>query len=102
MQTQATLNGYALRAQLNPSGLTKLTPGHLIARIFGCWHLEMSRPFTQAGETYRACLNCGAHRQFNLQDWKMFGAYYYPTPAHLRMSSKNGIKRLARRAVSLA
>ncbi len=29
-------------------------------RVFGCWHLQMGRPMTWAGETYRACLDCGA------------------------------------------
>lgn len=45
-------------------------------RIFGCWHTNMSRPFTIDQETYRMCLNCGAHRAFDTQQWKMVGPYY--------------------------
>jgi hypothetical protein len=45
-------------------------------RIFGCWHTNMSRPFTINQETYRMCLDCGAHRAFDTQQWKMVGPYY--------------------------
>ena len=31
----------------------------LIQRIFGCWHRNVSRPFTISGRTYEVCLNCG-------------------------------------------
>ncbi|HKQ52193.1 MAG TPA: hypothetical protein VJT74_07495 [Pyrinomonadaceae bacterium] len=51
------------------------------ARIFGCWHREMSRPFTHGGQSYRACLDCGARRTFDTVNWKMVGAYYYGSPA---------------------
>jgi hypothetical protein len=53
-----------------------------LTRIFGCWHREISRPFTLNEESYRVCLECGAHRQFNLQTWEMTGPFYYqPTAA---------------------
>jgi len=48
------------------------------SRVFVCWHRKMSRPFTRAGETYRVCLRCGMHRQFDLQEWKTKGNYYNP------------------------
>ncbi len=51
------------------------------ARVFGCWHREMSRPFTLGGQSYRACLDCGARRAFDTVNWKMVGAYYYGSPA---------------------
>ncbi len=51
--------------------------GSWVARVFGCWHREMSRPFSQAGRSYRTCLNCGAHRRFNVGNWEMQGSYYY-------------------------
>jgi len=50
-------------------------------RLFGCWHKEMSRPFTDQGQTYRSCLDCGARRQFNLRRWEMQGDFYYGLPA---------------------
>jgi hypothetical protein len=37
----------------------------------------MSRPFTLRAESYRVCLECGAHRRFNPQTWEMKGPYYY-------------------------
>ena len=48
------------------------------ARIFGCWHLNMSRPFSRGNESYRTCVVCGARRRFDLEQWKMVGSFYYP------------------------
>jgi hypothetical protein len=49
-------------------------------RLFGCWHKEMSRPFTDQGQTFRSCVDCGARRQFNLRRWEMQGDFYYGLP----------------------
>ena len=46
-------------------------------RAFGCWHLNMGRPITAAGETYRAFLDCGARRRFDTESWTMHGPYYF-------------------------
>lgn len=54
--------------------------GNLMARVFGCWHAELSRPFSRDGQAYRACLRCGAQRQFNLNNWRMQGNFYYGKP----------------------
>jgi hypothetical protein len=51
--------------------------GHWVTRLFGCWHKEMSRPFSSQGQTYRTCLDCGASRRFNLRSWEMQGDFYY-------------------------
>jgi len=48
-----------------------------LTRAFGCWHLQMGRPMTWAGETYRACLDCGARRRFDPERWLMYGPYYF-------------------------
>lgn len=48
-----------------------------ITKLFGCWHKEMSRPFSLYGQAYRTCLDCGARRQFNVRSWQMQGDYYY-------------------------
>jgi hypothetical protein len=53
----------------------------LLVRLFGCWHREMSRPFTLDCHTYRVCLDCGARRAFDLERWEMVGAYYYGRPS---------------------
>ena len=49
----------------------------LLARVFGCWHLNMSWPFTSGDESYRACLDCGAHRRFDPETWLTRGPYYF-------------------------
>jgi hypothetical protein len=51
-----------------------------LSRVFGCWHTELSRPFSTQGQTYRVCLACGARRQFNPRTWKMQGKFYYNPP----------------------
>ena len=56
-------------------------------RVFGCWHREMSRPFTLDGQSYRACLECGARRAFDTVNWKMVGAYYDGSPAENHLPS---------------
>jgi hypothetical protein len=55
--------------------------GNWVARLFGCWHKEMSRPFSSQGQTYRTCLDCGASRKFNVGSWEMQGDFYYRRPA---------------------
>lgn len=50
----------------------------LMAKLFGCWHENMSRPFGEGKIIYRACLNCGARKQFNTETLQTFGKFYYP------------------------
>jgi hypothetical protein len=52
--------------------------GRLLARVFGCWHWNMSRPVTRDGQTYRACADCGARRRFDTDRWETVGQFYYP------------------------
>ena len=48
-----------------------------VGSIFGCSHREMSRPFSRHGETFRVCIDCGAHRQFDSKTWESSGPYYF-------------------------
>lgn len=66
----------------------------LVTRVFGCWHQEMSRPFTLRAESYRVCLECGAHRRFNPQTWELTGPYYYEqsSPAGLYRNMNAAVK----------
>jgi hypothetical protein len=83
---QITLKQYGHgRTSARPKGLTAQLSNWL-TRVFGCWHSEMSRPFTHDGESYRACLECGARRQFDATRWEMTGAYYYDAPKNQRAS----------------
>lgn len=50
----------------------------LFGKIFGCWHKEMSRPFTNKKGSYRSCLNCGARKEFDIISFKTLGTFYYP------------------------
>ena len=63
----------------------------LLGRVFGCWHKQMSRPFSSDGQTYRACLNCGARRSFNLARWEMRGDFYYSLPTSKHFRAVNGL-----------
>lgn len=49
-----------------------------VTGIFGCWHRQMSLPFTRGSETYRTCVNCGARRRFDLERWTTVGEFYRP------------------------
>ena len=49
-----------------------------IGKIFGCWHEEMSRPFSHGKVAYRSCLKCGARKQFDIETLETFGGFYFP------------------------
>jgi len=36
--------------------------------LFGCWHRNLSRPFTLSGWTYEVCLNCGKKLVYDRAD----------------------------------
>ena len=50
----------------------------IMGKIFGCWHKQLSRPFTNQKSSYRACLNCGALKHFDTETLKTYGAFHYP------------------------
>jgi hypothetical protein len=50
----------------------------IFAKLFGCEHKNISRPFTAGGTSYRTCLQCGARKQFNLDTLETYGSFYYP------------------------
>jgi hypothetical protein len=49
-----------------------------IGKLFGCWHKNLSRPFTNQHASYRACLQCGARKKFDTKTLKTSGDFYYP------------------------
>jgi hypothetical protein len=55
----------------------------IMGKIFGCWHKELSRPFTNQKSSYRACLNCGALKHFDAENLKTVGPFYYPPTVSL-------------------
>lgn len=50
----------------------------LLGKLFGCWHKQLSRPFTIGRASYCACLNCGARKRFDTETLRTFGAFHYP------------------------
>lgn len=61
----------------------------LLAGIFGCWHKELSRPFTTKNDSYRACLHCGARRHFDPENLRTFGGFYFPLEAGVVKIERN-------------
>jgi hypothetical protein len=55
----------------------------LIASLFGCWHKRLTRPFTSDKDSYMACVECGARRKFDAQNFKTSRAFYYPPSVSL-------------------
>ena len=50
----------------------------LIARLTGCAHRQLSRPFIEGEIAYKCCLACGARKQFNTDTFESYGKFYYP------------------------
>jgi hypothetical protein len=46
--------------------------------LFSCWHKQLSRPFSNGQESYRACLHCGARQKFDAEQMKTTRSFYYP------------------------
>jgi hypothetical protein len=58
----------------------------LMTRLFGCQHSNVGRPFGNAKVGYRACVSCGARRQFDPDTLETFGAFYAPPAARVTSS----------------
>jgi hypothetical protein len=98
---QLTLKSYPSTGQMNASSASDelgMTVKGWLTRLIGCWHLEMSRPFSSHGQAYRVCLNCGAHRKFSLKNWQTQGDFYYNMPnrrSFRTISSISAVRRVA-------
>ena len=49
-----------------------------LGSLFGCWHKDLGRPFTTKKSSYRACLECGARKEFDPRSLRTSGPFYYP------------------------
>jgi len=96
--SQLTIKSYPSAVQITASSASdeSTTVKGWLTRLVGCWHLEMSRPFSSQGKGYRVCLNCGAHRNFSLKNWETQGDFYYSMPNRRSFSSLSGISALRR------
>ena len=77
---------FQINQPLQSTGIPRASSGFLM-RVFGCWHRELSRPFTRHGQTYRSCLHCGARRRFDLKAWETKGGFYRTVEDHRKLSS---------------
>ncbi|MCD9185647.1 MAG: hypothetical protein LUM44_04390 [Pyrinomonadaceae bacterium] len=50
----------------------------IFSRIFGCAHTRMSKPVTIGETSFQYCSECGARRQYDIEKFKPFGAFYRP------------------------
>jgi hypothetical protein len=50
----------------------------IFVSLFGCWHKQLSRPFSNGRESYRTCLHCGARQKFDAAQMKTTKSFYYP------------------------
>ena len=97
MQTQQAI--IENRSNIGQMSTANAGSSSWLTKLFGCWHTEMSRPFSGDGQTYRVCLGCGARRQFNLGRWEMQGNFYYGAPRkdlRVRVSSVRRVPTLSR------
>ena len=95
--SELSIKSYPSAGPIVPENVHSTVKGWL-NRLVGCWHKEMSRPFSSEGKAYRVCLSCGAHRRFNLGNWEMQGDFYYclPLSKHVRaMTGLAAVRRVA-------
>ena len=50
--------------------VVKLRVQTVLEWLFGCWHRNLSRPFTISGRTYEVCLDCGKQFAYARVDFR--------------------------------
>lgn len=50
----------------------------VLSSLFGCWHSKLTRPMMADKITYRACVRCGARRNYDPKNLRNDGRFYYP------------------------
>jgi hypothetical protein len=75
MQSEARINQQSINAYAECRRALNDEVQRMLTRFFGCWHHQLSRPFTQHGKSWRICLKCGMSRDFDLETWTTYGPY---------------------------
>ena len=60
----------------------------IMASLFGCWHKRLTRPIADDTTSYRACLDCGARKRFDTEEFKTSGPFYYPPSVRSEVSDQ--------------
>jgi hypothetical protein len=60
--------------------------------FFGCRHKQLSRAFTNEGETYKVCLRCGKHFPYSLETMTIVSARAQRKAAARRVQRKSFTK----------
>jgi hypothetical protein len=71
-------NGLITESRVERSNEQAGTKIGVFGKLFGCWHKRLTRPFSDKNVSYRACLECGARKNFNTQSFKSSGPFYFP------------------------
>ena len=50
----------------------------ILGKLFGCWHRDLTRPFSNKKVSYRVCTDCGARKVFDTKSFKTLGTFYFP------------------------
>ncbi|HUF05573.1 MAG TPA: hypothetical protein VMM38_15540 [Aridibacter sp.] len=53
----------------------------VVARLFGCRHKDLGRPFSDGKVSYRSCISCGARKRFDTETLVTHRTFYYPPMA---------------------
>jgi hypothetical protein len=59
-----------MESKLPGQQVVKLRAQTVLARLLGCWHRHVSRPFTISGRTYEVCLDCGKQLAYARVDFQ--------------------------------
>lgn len=54
--------------------------GTILNWFFGCRHRDLSRAFTNEGQTYKVCLKCGMRFPYSLETMKILPERRAPKP----------------------
>jgi hypothetical protein len=84
MQTNLSPSQFSAQT---PMSDTFVEPIGFMTSLFGCWHQKLSRPFTTVNESYRVCVDCGAHRKFDPVTLETTGKFYFPQKATVSTQS---------------
>jgi hypothetical protein len=55
-----------------------------LTRLFGCQHRRLTRPIADGKAAFMSCLECGARREFDTENFTASGPFHYPPTVNVR------------------